>query len=113
MASHEGSGAGSVLMAFILGAISGAAVALLCAPAPGDETRRYLGSRAREGAEKATGAARDLGERVREGSARAAEAVQQGREFVNRQREGVTTAVERGREAFQQVRDKDRDKEQA
>jgi gas vesicle protein len=108
MASHEGAGAGSILMAFVLGAISGAAVALLWAPAPGTDTRRVLGDRAREGADRAAGAARDFGDRVREGAAKAAEAVQQGREFVSRQRESVAAAVERGREAYQQAREQEK-----
>lgn len=42
-----------MLTAFILGALAGAAVALLYAPAPGDETRRKLAERAREGRDQA------------------------------------------------------------
>ena len=45
MARDEGAGSGSILLAFILGAVSGAAVALLYAPASGRETREYLGKR--------------------------------------------------------------------
>ena len=86
MARNEGSGAGSVLLAFILGAVSGAAVALLYAPAPGRETRDYLGEKAREGRE------------------RAAAAAEKGRHAVNQGRERLTHAVERGREAYQQAR---------
>ena len=78
---------GSVLLAFMLGAMTGAAVALLLAPASGEETREYLGQKAREG------------------RARARTAVQQSREFYQSQREQLTSAVERGREAFQQARD--------
>jgi gas vesicle protein len=81
---------GSVMLAFIMGAMTGAAVALLFAPAPGEETREYLGRRAREG--------RD----------RAREAADQGREFYERQRDSVSTAIERGREAFQQAREEGR-----
>jgi gas vesicle protein len=84
--ARDYSAAGAVLTAFVLGAITGAAVALLVAPATGEELRRTLGERAREGADAANEAAR------------------QGREFVNRQRENVTHAVERGREAYQQAR---------
>ena len=40
--SNNGSSAGQVLVAFALGAIAGAAVALLYAPASGEETRRRL-----------------------------------------------------------------------
>jgi hypothetical protein len=57
MARDDGAGAGSVLLAFLLGAVTGAAVALLYAPAPGRETRDYLGEKAREGRERATAAA--------------------------------------------------------
>jgi len=42
MASN-GSSAGSVFAAFVLGAATGAALALLFAPASGEETRRKLG----------------------------------------------------------------------
>ena len=83
---HDGH-AGVILMAFVMGAITGAAAALLAAPAPGTETRRVLNERAREGREKATVAAR------------------QGREFVQRQREHLSTAIDRGRDAYQRARE--------
>ena len=60
MAKDDSLGAGAVLMAFILGAVAGAAVALLYAPATGEETREYLGQRAREGREKVVDAARQF-----------------------------------------------------
>ena len=93
MRRDEGPGAGSVLLAFILGAVSGAAVALLYAPASGRETREYLGDRAREGRQ------------------RAAEAAAKGREVLNQGRETVATAIDRGREAYQQARSTSRDNE--
>jgi len=86
MARDEGAGAGTILLAFMLGAVSGAAVALLYAPAAGDETRDYLGEKAREGRE------------------RAAAAAEKGREILNQGRETLTTAIDRGREAYQQAR---------
>jgi len=84
--SNNNSSAGPVLMAFVLGAAAGAAVALLYAPATGEETRRRIKEKAREGREKAEAVARD------------------GREFLNRQRENLGAAVERGRDAFEQAR---------
>ena len=45
----DNSSSGSMLMAFALGAVAGAAVALLYAPASGDETRRRIVRKAREG----------------------------------------------------------------
>jgi gas vesicle protein len=77
---------GTVLLAFLVGAVTGAAVALLFAPASGEETREYLGQKAREG------------------RARARDAVDQGRELYQRQRENLTSAMDRGRDAFQQAR---------
>jgi gas vesicle protein len=55
-------GSGSMLVAFMLGALAGAAVALLYAPATGEETRRKLAEKAREGRDKAE----DLARRGRE-----------------------------------------------
>jgi gas vesicle protein len=86
MARDEGAGAGSILLAFVLGAVSGAAVALLYAPTTGRETRDYLGDRANEA-------------RVR-----AAEAASKGREVLTQGRDTLSTAIDKGREAYQQAR---------
>ena len=66
---------GTVMVAFVLGALAGAAVALLFAPATGEETREYLGEKAREGRAK-----------------------------LKEQRDSVLNAVDRGRDAFTQQR---------
>jgi len=60
--------------------------ALLTAPASGEETRRILGEKARDGA------------------GRAREMADQGRDLWNRQRDTFASAMERGREAYQQAR---------
>jgi len=82
MAQNQGIGASGVLLAFMVGATVGAAAALLLAPATGEETREYLGKRAREGRERATDAAN------------------KGREIINRQRESLTSAFDRARDQF-------------
>ena len=84
--ARDGAGAGTVMLAFIVGAVAGAAVALLYAPASGQETRDYLGEKTREGRE------------------RAAQAAAKGRELVNQGREHLSAAIEKGREAYQQAR---------
>jgi gas vesicle protein len=89
MARDEGAGPASILLAFLLGAVSGAAVALLYAPATGRETREYLG------------------EKAKEGRARAAEAAEKGRDAIKQGRETLANAVERGREAYQQARSRE------
>ena len=79
---------GTVMVAFVVGALAGAAVALLFAPGSGEEAREFLGQKAREG------------------KAKARDAMDQGREYYNSQRENLATAVERGREAFDQARER-------
>ena len=60
MAKNDTLNGGAVLLAFVAGAVAGAAVALLFAPATGEETRDYIGQRAREGREKVVDAARQF-----------------------------------------------------
>ena len=50
---NQGIGSGTVLLAFVAGAAVGAAVALLFAPAAGNETRAYVNRRAREARDRA------------------------------------------------------------
>ena len=89
MAKEESSGVGGILAAFFLGTVVGAAVALLFAPASGQETREFLG------------------EKAREGRAKASETARQTREVLNRQRETIAAAIERGREAYREAREKE------
>jgi gas vesicle protein len=60
MANNDNLGGGALLLAFVAGTIAGAAVALLFAPATGEDTRGYIGQRAREGREKVVDAARQF-----------------------------------------------------
>lgn len=76
--SKEGGSGGAYLVAFVLGALTGAAFALLWAPAAGEETRRRLGEKAREGKERVGDAARS-----------------------------ISAAIERGREAYRQAGQKE------
>ena len=96
MSRDEGAGAGSIMLAFLLGAVSGAAAALLYAPVTGRETREYLGEKAREGRERATEAAE-----------KGREVINQGRDIINQGRDTLATAIERGREAYQQARSRE------
>jgi gas vesicle protein len=77
--ANNGNSAGSVVVAFALGALAGAAVALLYAPATGEETRRKLAEKAREGRDKVE-------------------------ELTRQGREKAEDLARRGREAFEQAR---------
>ena len=83
--SNNQSSAGTVLLAFAIGAVAGAAVALLYAPGTGEETRRRLADKAREGKQRAESALRE------------------GREVLRRQRDTLTEAIDRGREVFEEM----------
>ena len=80
---HQGSGSGTDLVAFLAGAAVGAAMALLLAPATGEDTRKAMTRRTREG--------RD----------RVMEALRQGRGILDEQRRHVVTAFDRAREQAQ------------
>lgn len=87
MSNNSEGHASVILMAFVLGAVAGAATALLMAPTSGEEARRVLNEKTRDGREKADVAAK------------------QGREFVRRQRDHLSTAVARGREAYRRAQE--------
>ena len=84
--SKDGTSAGTVFIAFAVGALAAAAVAFLYAPARGEETRRKWAEKAREGRDRAESMARE------------------GKELFRRHRENLGEAIERGREVFEQVR---------
>lgn len=78
--------AGSAAMGFVLGAVVGAGIALLLAPATGKDTRRRI----MESGQGLGDAARD--------------AIGQANDKVHGLKEGVQAAVEAGRKAFENAR---------
>ena len=74
------------ITSFIAGVGLGAAIAMLFAPQSGDETRKTLSEKAKDGRQYAKDRAREL----RDG---ANDLVDRGREVVNRQKNGVSAAA--------------------
>jgi gas vesicle protein len=106
MHEDHGSGATGVILSFMVGALTGAALAILFAPRSGRETRELLGEKLREGAEQG----RELRDRV---VAKGRRLVEDAEEFVDRQRETVkdgrerlAAAIEAGREAYRAEKEK-------
>ena len=86
---------------FFAGAAIGAAVALLYAPQSGQETRRYLGDKAKEGKDALAESGRDmmdrgrdLYERGRKMADEAAEMFDRGRKIVDGAAESVSDAIQ-------------------
>jgi gas vesicle protein len=90
----EGFSSGSVLLAFILGGMVGAGVALLIAPQSGVETRRKIKDLADEVKEKATDYASTAKEKV-------TETVDKAKDLYEEKKSAVTAAVEAGKEAYE------------
>jgi gas vesicle protein len=87
MSTKDNNSSGTVFVAFAIGALAGAAIALLYAPATGEETRRRLAEKARAGKDRAEEMARE------------------GREFVDRHRETINEVIERGREVVARAKE--------
>jgi gas vesicle protein len=91
---------GGKVIWFVAGAAIGAAVALLYAPQSGEDTRRFLGDKAKEGRDALADSGRDMMERGRELYDRgrkmadeAAEMLDRGRKIVDRAAETVTDTL--------------------
>lgn len=87
------SGKSTALLAFLLGGIAGAAIALLYAPSSGAETRKKL----RDGLEDAGEWTKD---RCADTKDRLGESADKIRQMVSDRKEDLTAAYESGKEAF-------------
>ena len=106
MSEERNSGASGIILSFLMGGLTGAALAILFAPRSGKETRELLGDKIREGQEKG----RDLRERA---SSKGREILEDASDYVERAKEGVdkrkdrlSAAVEAGRQAYRDEKEK-------
>jgi gas vesicle protein len=102
----EDRGTSGVVLSFLVGALTGAAVAILFAPRSGRETREFLGDRLRESAERGRQLGEQAIEKGRELADDASGLVDRQREALDRRRERLAAAVEAGRQAFREEKEK-------
>ncbi len=93
---------GGKLIWFVAGAAIGAAVALLYAPQTGEETRRYLGKKTKEGADAVAETSRemydrgrDLIEKGRRIADEAADIFERGRDIVDKAASALNEQVQK------------------
>ncbi len=106
MSDDRGANASGVILSFLLGGLTGAALAILFAPRSGRETREMLGERLRETAERGREVRERVVSRGREILDDAGEFVKEQRETLEKQRERLAAAVEAGRQAYREEKGK-------
>lgn len=106
--SHDdhGAGASGVLLSFLLGALTGAALAVLFAPRSGRETREMLGETLRETADRSRRLREQAVEKGREIADDATGYVERQRDSLEKRRERLAAAVEAGRQAYKEEKEK-------
>ena len=106
MSEDRGSGASGIILSFLMGGLTGAALAILFAPRSGKETRDILGEKFREGAERT----RELRDRAaakgREVVGDASDYVDKQRETLERKKDRLAAALEAGRQAYREEKEK-------
>ena len=93
--------AGSKAAYFLAGLGVGAIMALLLAPASGEEAREYIGKKAGEGREY-------VNTRSREVRRQAEDLVDKAKDLVTQQKEQLSAALEAGKQAYQDEKAKSR-----
>lgn len=95
----ENTSAGEKALYLILGAAMGAVAALLIAPRSGEETRKLIMNKAREGADTMTAQSKAVKEKT-------TEYLDKGKEIVQQQRDSLNAALEAGKKAYREEKDK-------
>lgn len=106
MSDDRGSNPAGVILSFLLGGLTGAALAILFAPRSGKETRELLEERMREGAERSRVLKDKVAGRGREILDDAAQYVDRQREGMEHRKERLSAAVEAGRKAYRDEKEK-------
>ena len=103
---ERNAGTSGVVLSFLLGAVSGAALAILFAPRSGRETREMLGEKLRETADRSRRFGEQALEKGREAAEDASSYLDRQREALEKRRDRLSTAVEAGRQAYRDEKEK-------
>ena len=95
----EESRTGEKALFFTLGAFIGATIALLLAPKSGEETRKLIAVKAREGADYVSRSGRNVVDKT-------TGYVERGKELLQSQRDQLSAAMEAGKQAYREEKDK-------
>jgi gas vesicle protein len=99
-------GTSGVILSFLLGALSGAALAILFAPRSGRETREMLGAKLRDTADRSRRFGEQAVEKGRETARDASDYLDRQREALEKRRDRLAAAVEAGRQAYRDEKEK-------
>ena len=95
----EETNAGEKALYLLLGAAIGAVTALLFAPRSGEETRKLIITKAREGADS-------VASHTEKVKAKTSEYLGRGKEIVHHQRESLNAAIDAGKKAYREEKEK-------
>jgi len=95
----EEASAGEKALYLLLGAVIGAATALLLAPRSGVETRKLLITKAREGADL-------VASRTKNVVGKTSDYMEKGKEILQQQRDQLAAALEAGKQAYREEKEK-------
>jgi gas vesicle protein len=108
MSDDSASSASGIILSFLIGGITGAALAILFAPRSGRETRDLLQEKIREGTERSREFRDRMVEKGREVLDDAQDYVGQKKESLDKRRERLASAIEAGRQAYREEKEKDK-----
>ena len=95
----EEASTGERALYLMFGAMIGAVTALLLAPRSGEETRKLIATKAREGADL-------ISSRSRTVAGKTSEFVDRGKELMQQQRDQISAAIEAGKQAYREEKEK-------
>ncbi len=101
-----GSGPSGVILSFRVGALTGAAAAVLLAPRSGRETREILGEKWRDASDRSRTLGEQATQRGREALDDASGYVDRQRGALEKRRDRLAAAVEAGKQAYHKEKEK-------